>query len=114
MAFVPYLFKSFLFRLVEFFRHWYLNSFKIYTHFIVSLLEKLDRGIAFKITIRYFFQPLFGDYTFLGHILGIFFRFWRLAFGAVVYLIIIAAAASFYLVWLAAPAYIVFKILTAQ
>ena len=44
MAFVPYLFKSFFFRLVEFFRHWYLNSFRIYTHFVISLLEKLDKA----------------------------------------------------------------------
>ncbi|MBI5079661.1 hypothetical protein HZB06_03300 [Candidatus Wolfebacteria bacterium] len=113
MFFVSYLFKSFFLRLIGFFQHWYLNSFKIYSHFIVSLLEKLDKAIAFKITLRYFFQPLFGDYTFLGYILGIFFRFWRLVFGAVAYSVIIAIAAFFYFIWLAAPAYMVFKILTA-
>jgi hypothetical protein len=106
-----YLFNRFTFRLKEFLRHWYINSFFVYSQFIVFQLEKLDRFFAFKITWRHLFQPLYQDRTILGYILGFIFRLQRLFVGGLFYLVIIGVAAGLYLVWLAFPIYIIYKII---
>ena len=106
-----YLFNRFTFRLKEFLRHWYINSFFVYSQFIVFQLEKLDRFFAFKITWCHLFQSLYQDRTILGYILGFIFRLQRLFAGGVSYLIIIGVAAGLYLVWLAFPVYIIYRIL---
>jgi len=111
MSIFIYLFDRFFYRLLEFFRHWYFNSFRIYTHFIISLFEKLDRRLALKITLKHLFNPLYQDRTLIGYILGFFFRTIRLISGGFIYLILLALAIFFYLVWLAIPPYIIFKIL---
>ncbi|MEK7062353.1 MAG: hypothetical protein AAB504_01730 [Patescibacteria group bacterium] len=108
---IIYLFNLFIHRIKEFLRHWYINSFFVYGQFIVSFLEKIDRFFAFKITWRYLFQPLYQDRTVLGHILGFIFRLQRLLVGGLVYSAIILTVAVFYLIWLAFPIYIIYKII---
>ncbi|MEK7657720.1 MAG: hypothetical protein AAB366_00825 [Patescibacteria group bacterium] len=110
MLFV-YLFNRLAFRTKEFFRHWYIKSFFIYSHFVVSLLEKIDRVFAFKITLRHLFKPLYGDYSVLGYILGFIFRLGRLIISGLIYLILIILAVFIYAVWLAIPFYIVYRII---
>jgi hypothetical protein len=113
MAFVSYFFTRLLYRLLDFLRHWYFDSFKIYSHFIISLLEKFDRKIAFKITLRNLFRPLYQDASLIGYILGFFFRSGRLIMGGIVYVIFLSIAILFYLAWLITPLYIIFKIVYA-
>ncbi|MEK7193806.1 MAG: hypothetical protein AAB651_00380 [Patescibacteria group bacterium] len=107
-----YLINRALFRLKEFFRHWYINSFYIYGHFILTQLEKIDRVLAFKITLRYIFQPLYGDRTILGYILGFIFRSGRIIVGGIIYAILIALAVVVFILWLTAPVFIVYKIIS--
>ncbi len=111
MIFAIYLFNRFFYRIFEFLEHWYPGSFKIAGHFFISFLEKLDRTFAFKITLRNIFQPLYSDRSFIGYILGFFFRSWRLIIGGILYLAIGALAIAIYLVWLAVPVFIIFEIL---
>ncbi len=108
-AFV-YLFNRFFYRIADFFRHWYFGSFRLYSHFIISLLEKLDRRLAFKITLRHLFQPLYQDRTMIGYILGFFFRAGRLIVGGIIYIFVLLLAIFFYLIWLAIPIYIMYRI----
>jgi hypothetical protein len=109
MDFAPvYLIQRFFYRLVDFFHHWYVDGSRVIGHRFISALEKTDQSLAIKITIRYFFQPLYKDYTVIGRILGVIFRSGRIAIGAVVYLVIVALFALFYLAWLATPAIIIF------
>ncbi|MEK7634321.1 MAG: hypothetical protein AAB396_00330 [Patescibacteria group bacterium] len=107
---ITYLLNRFIFRIKEFIRHWYIKSFFVYSQFIVSILEKLDRYFALKITWRHIFEPLYQDRTILGYLLGFIFRFWRLAIGGLFYSLIILAAAGLYLVWLLIPFFIIYKI----
>lgn len=113
MTLIPYFFIRLFYRLMEFLRHWYFNSFKIYSHFIISLLEKFDRKFAFKITLRNLFQPLYQDRTLIGYVLGFFFRTARLIIGGVFYILIIAIAIFIYFAWLAVLPYIIYKILSS-
>jgi len=111
MTAVIYLFNRFFYRIFEFLEHWYIGSFKVYSHFFISFLEKLDRTFAFKITLRNLFQPLYSDRSFIGYILGFFFRSGRLFISGILYLIIIVLAIFIYLAWLLVPIYIIYKIL---
>lgn len=111
MTAISYLFSRFFYRIYEFLEHWYLGSFKISSHFFISLLESLDRTFAFKITLKNIFEPLYGDRSFLGYILGFFFRSSRIIIGGIIYLIIIILAVAIYLAWLIIPIFIVLQIL---
>lgn len=108
---ITYLINRFIFRIKEFIRHWYIKSFFIYSQFIVSILEKLDRYFALKITWRHIFEPLYQDRTILGYLLGFIFRFLRLTIGGLFYLLIILTAMGLYLIWLLIPFFIIYKIL---
>jgi hypothetical protein len=104
-----YLANRFLYRIKEFFRHWYLNSFYIISHQTVNFLERLDRFLALRVTLRHWLKPLYQDYTFIGYFMGFFFRTFRILTAGVIYLIIIAAALALYIVWVGIPIYIVYR-----
>src|SRR5438552_3732631 len=105
MEFAPiYLVRRFFYRFFDFFHHWYVDGSRAFGRTFIGTLAEIDRVMALKITLRYFFQPLYKDYTVMGRILGIIFRTFRIAIGAVVYLMIMAVFLAAYLVWIAIPA----------
>src|SRR3989338_325613 len=81
-----YLVNRFFYRLFDFFHHWYADGSRVFFHHFISFLERLDKKFAVKITLRYFFRPLCGDYTIVGRILGVIFRSGRILIGAALYL----------------------------
>ena len=106
-----YITNRFFYRFADFWRHWYFGSFKIASYIFLSLLEKLDRKMALKITLKNFFQPLYQDRSFIGYFLGIIFRSFRLFFGGIFYLIAALFALAIYLLWLIIPILIIFEII---
>lgn len=106
-----YLIERFFYRLIDFFRHWYVKSFFIYSHQVITLFERLDRGFALKITIRHLFQPLYKDYTLIGYGLGFVFRTLRIVTVSLIYLFLIILAALLYLLWILFPLYALIKII---
>lgn len=109
-AFV-YLSRRFFYRIAEFLRHWYLKSPKFYANFVLNKLEDIDYHIAWKITLKKLFEPLYGDYSALGYILGFIFRLGRLIIGSFIYALIFLVAISLYLIWLLTPIYIIYRII---
>src|SRR3989344_1866218 len=97
------------YRILEFFRHWYINAFLYISRKILGLLERLDRGFALKITARNFFRPLYQDYTVIGYVMGFFFRFWRVLIASLIYGVVIFLGAIVYFAWAAFPIYIFYK-----
>jgi hypothetical protein len=98
-----YLLIRFIYRPVVFFRHWYVDGSRAFGHAFISTLEKLDETIAIRITLKYFFQPLYKDFSIVGRILGVIFRTGRIAIGTVVYAAVIAIFVAAYLFWLGIP-----------
>ncbi len=111
MNLFTYLLDSFIFRIYEFFKHWYYNSFRLYAHFVISLLETLDRTLAWKVTLANLFEPLYQERNIIGYLLGFIFRGLRLLIGTLLYVIVIVIAAILYFIWLAIPLYIVYNAL---
>ena len=98
-----YLIQRALYRIGDFFHHWYVHGSRRFAHTFVSLLESLDETFAVKITLTHFFEPLYGDYSFMGRLLGPVFRIGRVSIGAAVYLVLTALFLCAYLVWLLVP-----------
>lgn len=107
-----YLGNRFFYRLGEFLRHWYRDGFFFFFHKLIGLLEWLDSYFALKITLRYLFQPLYQNYTFVGYVLGFIFRGTRIAVAGIIYGIVILMGLILYLVWALVPIWILVKILS--
>tara|TARA_Y100000310_G_scaffold326100_1_gene390521 strand:+ start:109 stop:456 length:348 start_codon:yes stop_codon:yes gene_type:complete len=106
-----YLSHRVLYRVVEFFRHWYVKGFRIYWNFIVHALHAFDQVFAWKITLKHVFEPLYKDYSAVGYALGIPFRIGRIILGSIVYVLFLFAAGIVYLLWLLIPPYILIRII---
>ena len=112
MVLLVYLASRFTFRLKEFFTRWFIRSFFRAAHYLISLLERLDRKFALAVTLRHFSEPLYGDYTPVGRILGLVFRGGRAAAASILYFfIIIFFAVIYFSVWWLIPAYALSRIL---
>jgi hypothetical protein len=98
-----------LYRIYAFLKHWYVGGFMTIARRTVGILESLDQVLAVKITARYFFKPLYQDYSILGYILGFVFRSIRLFTGGLVYLLITLTAVAIYLIWAGLPLYVIYK-----
>lgn len=104
MSFFPvYIVGRLFFQIGNFFRHWYVDSFYFMLRKAADLFHDLDRTIAFRVTLYHFFEPLYGDYSVAGRILGPIFRVLRVMLGALAYLILGMLAVLIYLVWLLIP-----------
>ncbi len=106
-----YLVRRFFFRIKIFLGHWYVKSARIYSNFVLNQLERLDRLLAWRITLRNLFQPLYGDFSLIGYVLGFCFRVVRLIFGSIVYLAVFIIALGVYIFWLIIPPFVVLGII---
>ncbi len=79
---------------------------------IISVLEKLDHHLALKITLKYFFAPLYQDFSLIGYALGVFFRGFRVLMALVLYAAVILIFIVGYLIWLLIPVFLIYKIFT--
>jgi len=105
---IGYLFHRFFYRIFDFFRHWYVAGSRMIAHAFILTLEDTDRSFAVKITLQHFFEPLYKDYSVIGRILGIIFRFVRVAVGGAVYVVVALCFVGIYLVWIAIPPTLLF------
>jgi hypothetical protein len=108
---LTYLFYRLFYRIYDFFHHWYIDGSRTLGHEFMSTLSAVDRTIALKITIRYFFEPLYKDYSIVGRVLGVIFRSGRIIIGLIIYPIIAAIFVLVYLAWIAFPPVIIFYVL---
>lgn len=102
-----YLVQRAVFRVVEFFRHWYVGGTEAFIRRFTAAVRSVEAIVAVQVTLRFFFQPLFRDYTVVGRIIGPIFRLGRLAIGVVVYAVLFAMFFAAYVVWIAFPALLI-------
>lgn len=104
MNFAPnYLVYRFFYRIFDFFHHWYVDGSRNFAYWVINFFEQLDQTFALKVTLKYFFQPLYKDYTVIGRILGIIFRSGRILFGLAVYLLFGSLFLILYALWASFP-----------
>ena len=105
-----YLGQRFIYRVVGFLYHWYVAGTRAYWHGVVELFERMDHTLAWNITRKHLFKPLYGDYSVVGYILGFIFRIGRLCGASIVYIILFLILAGAYIIWLLIPFTLVVKI----
>jgi len=103
-----YLLQRALFRIWDFFHHWYGDASRVLFHGFLSTLESADRFFAFRVTLRHFFEPLYQDYSIVGRILGILFRSIRLTLALALYLVFGAVWGVLFTAWYALPLALLF------
>lgn len=107
---VTYLIQRFFYRIWMFFVHWYVGGYIAIGGRFLNILEYLDQTIALRITLRYFWQPLYRDYSVIGYMIGIPARTVRTLAGVVAYGAVLAVGIAAYLAWAAIPIYLLRKI----
>jgi hypothetical protein len=100
---IVYLARRFVFRCVDFFHHWYLDGSRAFVGRFVQLLKDMDQTLAFRLTLKHFFEPLWKDYTVMGRILGFIFRSLRVALAFLIYPIFGLVFIVIYGIWLLVP-----------
>lgn len=105
---VVYLIQRFFYRIYKFFYDWYVGGFLAIGGAAVVVFEGLDQTVAFEITLRHLFEPLYQDRTILGYILGFIFRFFRVLVGGVLYASLFLLTLAIYLAWAVIPIYLIF------
>lgn len=98
-------------RILDFFRHWYLDGFLWATNLTLNILERLDHFFALRITAKNWFQPLYQDYTVIGYIWGFIFRTLRILAGAAIYAAAAVLAIAAFLFWAIVPLLIIYEII---
>ncbi len=98
-----YLSGRLVFRVGDFFHHWYVDGTKRFAHATISFFAQLDRTLALRMTAWHFSEPLYGDYTVIGHIMGFLFRFFRVLVGLAVYACVSVIVVLAAIVWLFLP-----------
>jgi hypothetical protein len=102
-----------VYKLVEFFRDWYVGSFFLLSRLASHIFRVLDRNLALRINLHHFFEPLYQDRTVIGYILGFIFRSLRLLIGLVSYFVLFVAFVLIYVAWCLIPVYLVYEVLVA-
>ncbi|MDO8515789.1 MAG: hypothetical protein Q7S28_00910 [bacterium] len=105
-----YLISRFFYRIGNFFHHWYIDGSRYLGHHFILILEGFDATLALRITLKYFFEPLYKDYTAIGRILGFVFRTGRIVIGFGVYSVLAVVFFIIYVIWLALPVALVWGV----
>ena len=98
-------------RILDFFRHWYVDGFLKASDLSLGVLEQLDRIFAIRITAKNWFQPLYQDYSIIGYLWGFIFRTIRILAALLVYGIFVAASFGLFLLWALIPIYAIYQII---
>lgn len=106
-----YLAQRAIYRIKDFFYHWYVSGSLYIFRYFIDVLESFDRTLALKVTLMHFFEPLYGDYSLVGRVLGVIFRTFRTIIGSVFYFILAIIAACIYIIWLFIPVFIFYEII---
>jgi len=101
-----YIIQRFFFRLADFFHHWYVHGLRRIALICIDTLANFDKTFALKITLRYFFHPLYKDYTIVGRILGVVFRSGRVLIASALYAVVGLAFLIVAAVWVLIPPFL--------
>lgn len=96
-------------RIAVFFRRWYIDFSRAYWARVIERATFFDKAFAIKIMWKTLLQPLWGDYTPIGRIMGFFFRTARILAAVPFFFLYFGAAFLVWAAWLMVPAYLMFR-----
>ena len=98
--------------ITSFFRHWYADGFRLFMKAFVKLVSVFDRSLAFRVSIKSLFKPMYQDRSAMGYTMGFLFRSVRIIIAFALYAAFGAAFAAAYAIWALIPPYLLIKALS--
>lgn len=106
-----YLGKRILFYLKSFVFTYYSGGTDFFWRFYLNLFESVEEKFGFLINIRYFFVPIWQEYSFAGYLVSIPIRTIKIIVGFLIVLLISFLWGMLYLIWCIFPVYLLWKII---
>ncbi|MCK5084674.1 MAG: hypothetical protein KAQ64_03400 [Candidatus Pacebacteria bacterium] len=94
---------NFIKGIIKFFFFWYLTSSKAFWNKEILFIKSIERDIGVIINLKLMFQPIFGDYSYMGRVIGPIFRTGRILVGLIIMAVSIAVVVIIYLIWIILP-----------
>ena len=94
---------KFLRGIMNFFSFWYIQSSKDFWNREISFIKGIERDIGIIINLKLITQPIFGDYSYAGRVIGPIFRLGRVLVGFIIMVISITVVILIYLIWIILP-----------
>jgi len=89
--------------IINFFYIWYVKGSESFWNKEISFIKGVESDIGVLINLRLLFQPIFGDDSYMGRVIGPIFRMGRVFVGSVIVLVSIITAIIIYLIWIITP-----------
>ncbi len=97
--------------LYDFFYFWYIKSSKDFWKKEMAFIKGVENDIGIIVNLRLITQPIYGDYSKIGRIIGPIFRLCRIVIGCFFVLLSFFAVIGIYFLWLLFPIVSVIMIL---
>jgi hypothetical protein len=94
---------NFIRGIFNFFYFWYFSSSKSFWQREIGFIRGIERDIGVLINLKLLFQPIFGDYSYMGRVIGPIFRFGRVLVGFIIMMISIIVILGIYSIWIILP-----------
>jgi hypothetical protein len=94
---------NFIRGIFNFFYFWYFSSSKSFWRKEISFMKGIERDIGVFINLKLLFQPIFGDYSYMGRVIGPIFRLGRVLLGFIIMAISIIVILIIYTIWIILP-----------
>lgn len=94
--------------LLRFLDFWYIHFPRRTIRHYFDQIYFLDRFLKLKANLRNISKPLYGDYTFVGYIIAIPYRIFRIIFGFIIYFFLGIFYLVLFLFWLILPFFLLF------
>jgi hypothetical protein len=92
--------------LIDFLDFWFYHSPKKIIRNFFDQIYFFDKNLKVTTNLRNFNKPLYGDYTFIGYLIAIPYRFIKIIFGFIFYLLIFLIYLAFILIWIFLPIFL--------
>ncbi len=88
---------------IKFFYFWYVQSSKDFWNKEVAFLKQIEKDLGMLINLKLIFQPIFGDYSYMGRVIGPILRLGRVLIGFIIMVVSVFAVILIYLIWIILP-----------
>ena len=87
----------------DFLVFWYVRGSKEFWRKEISFIKGIERDIGVLINLKLITQPIFGDYTRMGRIIGPIFRLGRVLIGLTIIFFSVLAVVALFVIWFLLP-----------
>lgn len=88
---------------INFFYGWYVDDTRNFWNWFMDFLKTLDRSIGLVGNLQNWTSPLYGDYSYVGRVVGPVLRTLRIFFGVALYMVMAVFSLLIYLFWIILP-----------